>query len=103
MVASALRHDYGDLPSAVKQIGLQTGANLRAIRNWYEGRHAPSSIHLLRLARSSPQILQLVLEQVGGAELADAFSLLGSGLGSRENSQTPANQDQIYSEKKTAP
>jgi len=99
LVASALRHDYGDLPSAVKQIGLQTGANLRAIRNWYEGRHAPSSIHLLRLARSSPQILQLVLEQVGGAELADAFSLLGSSLGSRENSQIPANQDQTYSEK----
>lgn len=98
-MASALRHDYGDLPSAVKQIGIQTGESLRAIRNWYEGRHAPSSVHLLRLARSSPRILQLVLEQIGGTELADAFDLLGSGLESRRDSQIPIHQGQIYSEK----
>lgn len=98
-MTSALRHDYGDLPSAVKQIGIQTGESLRAIRNWYEGRHAPSSVHLLRLARSSPRILQLVLEQIGGTELAEAFGLLESTLGSREDSQSPIQQGQIYSEK----
>ncbi len=98
-MASALRYDYGDLPSAVKQIGIQTGESLRAIRNWYEGRHAPSSVHLLRLARSSPRILQLVLEQIGGAELAEAFSLLENSLVSREDSQIPVHQGQIYSEK----
>lgn len=77
LVAAALRQDYEDLPSAVKQIGLRTGANLRAIKNWYEARHAPSSSHLLTLARSSPGILKLVLEQVGGSDLFDAFQLLG--------------------------
>ncbi len=77
LVAAALRQDYGDLPSAVKQIGRRTGANLRAIKNWYEARHAPSSSHLLTLARSSPGILKLVLEQVGGSDLFDAFQLLG--------------------------
>jgi hypothetical protein len=77
LVAAALRQDYGDLPSAVKQIGLRTGANLRAIKNWYEARHAPSSGHLLTLARSSPSLLKLVLKQVGGDDLFDAFQLLG--------------------------
>lgn len=99
LVASALRHDYGDLPSAVKQIGLQTGANLRAIRNWYEGRHAPSSIHLLRLAKSSPQILQLVLRLIGGEELADAFSLLTVSGGSNAKASPKPNMEETYGEK----
>lgn len=79
LIATGLRKDYGDLPSAIKEIGLKTGANLRAIKNWYEGRNAPSSSHLLTLARSSPSILQIVLEQVGGADLRDAFMLLEMG------------------------
>ncbi len=79
LVAAGLRKDYGDLPSAIKEIGLKTGANLRAIKNWYQGRNAPSSSHLLTLARSSPSILQIVLEQVGGADLRDAFMLLEMG------------------------
>lgn len=99
LVASALRHDYGDLPSAVKQIGLQTGANLRAIRNWYEGRHAPSSMHLLRLAKSSPQILQLVLQQIGGEELADAFSILAVRHESKEKGAAAAKSEETYGEK----
>lgn len=99
LVASALRHDYGDLPSAVKQIGLQTGANLRAIRNWYEGRHAPSSIHLLRLAKSSPRILQLVLRQIGGEELADAFMLLSAGKGSSAKTPSQPKPEEVYGEK----
>lgn len=78
LVSEALRKDYADLPSAVKQIGLQTGANLRAIRNWYEGRHAPSSFHLLILAKSSPSLLQLVLTQIGGNDLLEAFQILSS-------------------------
>lgn len=78
LISEALRKDYADLPSAVKQIGLQTGANLRAIRNWYEGRHAPSSFHLLALAKSSPSILRLVLTQIGGKDLLEAFQILSS-------------------------
>ncbi len=99
LVASALRHDYGDLPSAVKQIGLQTDANLRAIRNWYEGRHAPSSMHLLRLAKSSPQILQLVLQQIGGEELADAFSILAGRHESKTKGASVQKSDEVYGEK----
>ncbi len=76
IVAAALRHDFGDMASAVKRIGQLTNANLRAIKNWYEARNAPSSGHLLLLARSSPSILKFILEQIGGEDLWDAFRLL---------------------------
>ncbi len=76
IVASALRHDFGDSASAVKRIGQLTNANLRAIRNWYEARNTPSSGHLLLLARSSPSILKFILQQIGGEDLWDAFQLL---------------------------
>jgi hypothetical protein len=99
LIAAGLRKDYGDLPSAVKEIGLKTGANLRAIKNWYEGRNAPSSSHLLTLARSSPSILQIVLEQVGGADLRDAFDLLEMGLNKGLNAETPSNLPSKITEK----
>ena len=76
IVASALRHDFGESTSAIKQIGQLTNANLRAIKNWYEARNAPSSGHLLLLARSSPSILKFILVQIGGEDLWDAFRLL---------------------------
>lgn len=76
LIAAGLRTDYGDSTSAIKVIGLKTGASLRAIKNWYSGKNTPSSSHLLTLARSSPSILQIVLEQIGGADLRDAFALI---------------------------
>lgn len=78
IVGSALKADFGDNGSAIKQIGRLTNANLRAIKNWYQGRHAPSAGHLLLLARSSPSLLRFVLGQVGGADLFDAVELLGN-------------------------
>ena len=76
IVAFALHQDFGDSASAVKNIGRLTNANLRAIKNWYEARNAPSSGHLLLLARSSPSILKFILMQIGGEDLWDAFRLL---------------------------
>ncbi len=76
IVALALRHDFGEMTSAIKRIGLLTNTNLRAIKNWYEARNVPSSGHLLLLARSSPSILKFILTQIGGEDLWDAFRLL---------------------------
>ena len=78
IVATALRRDFGESASAVKRIGQLTNANLRAIKNWYEARNAPSSDHLLLLARSSLSILKFILTQIGGEDLWDAFRLLSS-------------------------
>jgi hypothetical protein len=73
IIASALREDFGDTPSAIKKIGRLTSANLRAIKNWYSGTNAPSSRYLLILARMSPTILRFILMQVGGEDLWDVF------------------------------
>jgi len=75
IIADALREDFGDTPSSIKRIGRLTGANLRAIKNWYVAKNAPSSRYLLLLARMSPSILQFILTQVGGEDLWDVFDL----------------------------
>lgn len=94
IVASALRQDFGDGASAVKRIGQLTNANLRAIKNWYEARNAPSSGHLLLLARSSPSILKFILMQIGGEDLWDAFRLLSShALATAPEPETPVYSD----------
>jgi hypothetical protein len=75
IIADALREDFGDSPSSIKRIGRLTGANLRAIKNWYIAKNAPSSRYLLILARMSPSILRFILMQVGGEDLWDVFDL----------------------------
>ena len=72
-ISDALHCDYGEFTSAVKRIGRITGVHPRAIRNWYEGRNAPNSVHLLMLARSSPNVLQMLLELVGRGDMAEAI------------------------------
>lgn len=99
IVALALRHDFGDTPSAIKRIGQLTGANLRAIKNWYEARNTPSSGHLLLLARSSPTLLQFILKQIGGEDLWDAFSLLNAGIENKKTTEPPeqtSSNNEIY-------
>lgn len=70
LIAAALRQDYGGSPSSIKQIGLQTGAHLRAIKNWFYGYNLPSAHHLLNLARISPSVLQVILQQISRSEIA---------------------------------
>lgn len=74
LIATALREEYGALGSAVKRIGRRIGAHPRAIRNWYEGRNAPNSVHLLLLAQSSPRVFAALLELMGRSDLLDAES-----------------------------
>lgn len=69
IVAAALHTDFGANASAVKKIGLLTKANLRTVKNWYDGVNAPSAAHLLQLARSSPSIMKFMFEQLGEKDL----------------------------------
>lgn len=78
IVAMALRQDFDNMPSTIKQISRSTNASIWTVKNWYEGRNAPSSGHLLLLARSSQSLLKFMLMQIGGEELWDAFRLLSS-------------------------
>lgn len=78
LIANALREEYGALGSAVKRIGRRIGAHPRAIRNWYEGRNAPNSVHLLLLAQSSPRVFSALLEVMGRSDLLGAENHLDS-------------------------
>lgn len=101
IIADALREDFGDTPSSIKRIGRLTSANLRAIKNWYIAKNAPSSRYLLLLARMSPSILRFILMQVGGEDLWDVFDLFQrqmlkpkalideGSLGSNETKEAP--------------
>jgi hypothetical protein len=73
LVQKALRHEYRNQHAAVKRIARKTGIEVRAIRNWYEGRKPPKAIHLLLLATHYPEILCLLIKRIGRADLWMAY------------------------------
>ncbi len=73
IIAYALRKNHGHFGSAVKQIGRLIRAEPRTIRNWYEGRNAPSLRHFLILARHSPSLVESFLSLVGHGDMVDLF------------------------------
>lgn len=77
-IGLALQKDFPKEFAAVKWIGRATNASLCTIRNWYEGRNAPSAGHLLVLAKASPAVLQFVLEQIGGKDLCETYLLFST-------------------------
>ena len=64
-VSKALRSDYGGRGPAVKRVARLTGANERAVKNWFEGRNAPTGYHLVLLAGHSDEVLRLILVRAG--------------------------------------
>jgi len=74
-VAGALRREFGAVPGSVKQVVRITGANERAVRNWFEGRNAPSGENLVILMGRSDEVLETILQLAGRQELATARRL----------------------------
>nr|WP_312051845.1 hypothetical protein [Brevundimonas diminuta] len=74
-IAGALRREYGAVPGAVKQVVRITGANERAVRNWFEARNAPSGENLVILMGRSDEVLETILQLAGRQELATARRL----------------------------
>lgn len=71
LIAEMLRDQYGKTGSARKIIGRKMGVDPRTVKNWYEGKSAPSLAHFLILARSSPMIASWFLECCGYDALAE--------------------------------
>lgn len=78
VIAGALRREFGAVPGAVKQVVRITGANERAVRNWFEARNAPSGENLVALMRQSEEVLETVLQLAGRQELVTARRLSGA-------------------------
>lgn len=69
LTANALRNAHRNDSSAVKKIGMITGANLCSISKWYQAINAPSSAHLLTLVRCYPELLKSLLEVIGRSDV----------------------------------
>ncbi|MBN8995396.1 MAG: hypothetical protein J0H94_09225 [Rhizobiales bacterium] len=71
-IAAALRREYGGTRTAIKTIATLTGANERAVKNWFGGHNGPSGEFLIALCRHSDQVLETVLLLAGRDELVTA-------------------------------
>lgn len=60
-ITKILRKKFRNNSSAVKVICRDTGAALRAARNWYDGENSPSLLHFVLLARNYPELVDLFL------------------------------------------
>lgn len=77
-IAGALRREFGAVPGAVKQVVRITGANERAVRNWFEARNAPSGENLVTLMGRSDEVLETVLHLAGRQDLIATRRLSGA-------------------------
>jgi hypothetical protein len=64
-VAQALQRQYGGTHAAVKTVVELTGANERAVKNWFEAKNAPSGEFVVTLCRHSDEVLETFLLMAG--------------------------------------
>ena len=64
-----LHEEYRDISSPIKRIAQKTGLATETIKRWYNGRNPPKTAHLIILAKSYPQVMQLLLEETGYSDL----------------------------------
>jgi len=81
-IAAALHREYGATHAAVKTVVGLTGANERAVKNWFEAKNGPSGESLVALCRHSDAVLETFLlmtgreEQVKAKKIVDATKKL---------------------------
>jgi hypothetical protein len=74
-ISSALHRSLGNSRAGVKTVAGWTGANERAVKNWFSGRYGPRGEHLVVLARHSNEVLDAFLEMAGREDLMVALKL----------------------------
>lgn len=75
-IAAAMLVEWGQAPSALKEIGRITHTNERTVRNWVDGRNGPSGENLVALMRHSDEVLTTVLDLSGRHDLVPASSIM---------------------------
>lgn len=98
MIASALREDYGDQYSSIKQIAKNTSASLSTIKKWYEGRNPPNSANLIMLARYSPSVLKTLMALIGKCDGQGCFLHELSARNEKLNGAETAPVSETYTE-----
>ncbi|WP_041039218.1 hypothetical protein [Paramagnetospirillum magnetotacticum] len=74
-IGDALRRQFGGTTAAVKMVVALTGANARAVRNWFAAKNGPSGENLIDLMRHSDEVLEAVLVMAGRVDLAKVKKL----------------------------
>jgi hypothetical protein len=93
-IADALRTEYGESHAAVKTVVTLTGANERAVKNWFGAKNGPSAEFFVALCRHSDRVLETFLRMAGREEqlqaktLADARATLRQMLALLDELQT---------------
>src|SRR5215510_875847 len=64
-IARALHQEFDHTHAAVKTVVALTGANERAVRNWFEAKNGPNGEFLIALCRHSDQVLETFLLLAG--------------------------------------
>jgi membrane protein required for beta-lactamase induction len=75
-IAMALHREYDGTRSAVKTVVALTGANERAVKNWFDAKNAPSGEFLIELCRHSDEVLSTFLLLAGRREQVTAGRLV---------------------------
>lgn len=68
-IAVALHREYAGAHAAVKIVSRLTGANERAVKNWFDGKNGPSGEHLVILAQHCDHVLEAFLVMAARSEL----------------------------------
>jgi len=75
-IARALHREFDHTHSAIKTVVALTGANERAVRNWFEAKNGPNGEFLIALCRHSDQVLETFLLLAGRREHLRARKLV---------------------------
>ena len=68
VIANALHREYDETHAAVKTVVGLTGANQRAVKNWFDAKNAPNGEFLIALCRHSDRVLEAFLLLAGRDE-----------------------------------
>lgn len=83
-VAAALRREYGGTHAAIKTVAALTGANERAVKNWFDAKNGPSGGLLISLCRYSDEVLEAFLLMSDRGQLVTAKKLVDARKKLRE-------------------
>jgi hypothetical protein len=67
-IAGALHRQFDQTHSAVKTVVALTGANERAVRNWFDAKNGPNGEFLIALCRHSDEVFETFLLLAGRNE-----------------------------------
>src|SRR6478609_8928004 len=75
-IARALHREFDSTHAAIKTVVALTGANERAVRNWFDGKNGPNGEFLIALCRHSDQVFETFLMLAGRTDHLRARKLV---------------------------